>query len=81
MIAKKLNTTIRDYSSHYIIERDRPFQEKRLILLRSKISDIYFLYEADQFNYYWSIFVKRIHRIEKNQLNQRRLVNFKNLVN
>ena len=59
MIAKKLNTPIRDYASHYITERDWSIHEKMILLLRKKISDIFFIYEADHFSYYWDIFLTR----------------------
>ena len=58
MIAKRLNTPIRNYAPHYILDRDASVKDKTNLLARIKITDIYFLYEPEHFSYYWEIFVK-----------------------
>ena len=58
MIAKRLNTPIRNYAPHYILDRDASLKDKTNLLARIKITDIYFLYEPEHFSHYWEIFVK-----------------------
>ena len=68
MIAKRLNTSIQNYGSHYLgLEvRELSMKEKTRILSAIKIPEIFFLYEKDFFSYYWNIFLKNSANIEEN---------------
>ena len=57
MIAKRLNTPIRNYAQHYVLWRDWSIKDKTNVLLNSKMSDLYFIYEPTDFKYYWDILI------------------------
>ena len=57
LIARELKTPIRNYAPHYIIDRWGAKEAKTLHLSRIKVTDIYFLYEAEHFSHFWDIFV------------------------
>ena len=63
MLATRLNVVLNNYKSHFLSEmpswdlRQKTLDEKTALLLKSNISDVYFLYEADHFNHFWNIFL------------------------
>ena len=57
MLATIFKTPIRDYASKYVIWRDWSIKDKTNVLLNSKMSDLYFIYESSQFKYYWDILI------------------------
>jgi len=58
MIAKRLNTTIRNYAPHYYLARNATMETKTVHLSRNKVWVLYFLYEEKHFGFYWEVFVK-----------------------
>ena len=63
MMANRLNVVLKNYKSHFLSEltswdlKQKTLGEKTALLLKSNITDIYFLYEADHFNHFWNIFL------------------------
>jgi hypothetical protein len=63
MLANRLKVSIQDYRSHYLSQMppwdfmDKLIDEKTSLLLKSNISNVYFLYENKFFKYFWNIFV------------------------
>jgi len=63
MLANRLKVSIQDYRSHYLSQMppwdfmDKSIDEKTSLLLKSNITNVYFLYENKFFKYFWNIFV------------------------
>jgi hypothetical protein len=63
MLANRLKVSIQDYRSHYLSQMapwdfmDKSIDEKTSLLLKSNISNVFFLYENKFFKYFWNIFV------------------------
>ena len=63
MLASRLNVSIQNYRSHYLSQMppwdcmDKSIDEKTSLLLKSNITNVYFLYENKFFKYFWNIFV------------------------
>ena len=56
MLAVKFKTPIIDYSNRYFLWRDWSIKDKTDNLRKSKISELFFIYESKEFNYYWDVF-------------------------
>ncbi len=57
LIARELKTPIRNYAERYLFDRNGAKEAKTLHLARIKVTDLYFLYEANHFKHFWDIFV------------------------
>ncbi len=63
MVAKRLSVVLQNYATHFLSElpswelRDKTIDEKTALLLKSNISDIYFLYEVNHFSHFWNMFL------------------------
>ena len=63
MLAKRLKTSINNYSIHYmgLNVRELPTMEKTRLLTPAKTEETFFLYEKGNFSYFWNIFTKIMH--------------------
>ena len=61
MLAKRLKTSINNYTMHYmgLNVRELPIIEKTRLLTQVKAEGTFFLYEKGNFSYYWNIFTKQ----------------------
>jgi hypothetical protein len=57
LIARELKTPIRNYAERYLFNRNGAKEAKTLHLSRIKVTDLYFLYEANHFSHFWDVFV------------------------
>ena len=63
MLATRLNVVLNDYKSHFLSElpswdlKQKTLGEKTALLLKSNITDIYFLYEVNHFSHFWNMFL------------------------
>ena len=55
MLAVKFQTPIINYSNRYILWRDASIKDKTDLLRNSMISDLFFIEEFKEFDYYWDI--------------------------
>ena len=58
MIAKKTNTPIRNYAEHYILKLNQDNKQKRELVFKRKICNLFFISEQKNFAYYWDIILR-----------------------